>query len=119
MEVTVVAVVEEEVVAVEEEVAAGPEAAAAAGPEAVVGPEAAEEMTMMTMTMTMMPPVHHLAERVRPVEPDAGFSTIKRWNSNWPKSCKINARWRRDDALLVSRPPILSQPHIRMDAVLL
>ena len=117
MQVTVVAVVEEEVVAVEEDVAvvAGPEAA---GPEvaaAAAGPEA-EEMTMMTMTM--MPPVHHLAERVRPVEPDAGFSTIKRWNSNWPKSCKINARWRRDDALLVSRPPILSQPRIRMDAVL-
>ena len=98
-------VVEEEVVAAEE---AGPEAAAAAA-----GPEAEEEM----MT-TMMPPVHHLAELVRPVEPDEGFSTIKRWNSNWLKSCKINARWRRNDALLVSRPPIPSRPRIRMDAVL-
>ena len=117
MQVTVVAVVEEEVVAVEEDVAvvAGPEAA---GPEvaaAAAGPEAEE---MMTTTMTMILPVHHLAERVRPVEPDAGFSTIKRWNSNWLKSCKISARWRRDDALLVSRPPIPSRPRIRMDAVL-
>ena len=106
--VTVVAV-EEEVVAVEEEVAAaaGAAAAAAAG--------AAEEEGMTIMTMTMMPPVHHLAEPVHPLERDAGFSTIKKWNSNWPKSCKINARWRRDDALPASRPPIPSQPRIRMD----
>ena len=106
--VTVVAV-EEEVVAVEEEVVAvEEEVAAAAG--------AAEEgMTMMTM-MTIMPPVHHLAELVHPLERDAGFSTIKKWNSNWPKSCRINARWQRDDALPASRPPIPSQPRIRMDA---
>ena len=106
--------------------AAGPEveaAAAAAGPEAAAaGPEAAEEeemmMTMMTRMMTMMmPPVHPRAERVHPVEPDGGSSTIKKWSSNWLKSCKINARWRRDDALPASRPPIPSRPRIRMDAV--
>ena len=96
--VVTVVVAEEEVVAVEEEVAA-----------------AAEEEGMTMMTMTMMPPVHHLAEPVHPLERDAGFSTIKKWNSNWPKSCKINARWLRDDALPASRPPIPSQPRIRMD----
>ena len=114
MQVTVVAVVEEEVAAVEEEVAA-----AAAGA-AVVMTMMMTMMTMMMMTMTTMTTVHLLAELVRPVatELDAGFSTIKRWNSNWLKSCKINARWRRDDALLASRPPIPSQPRIRMDAVL-
>ena len=104
MQVTVVAVVEEEV------------AAAAAGAAVVM-----TMMTMMTMTtMTTMTTVHLLAELVRPVaaELEAGFSTIKRWNSNWLKSCKINARWRRDNALLASRPPIPSQPRIRMDAVL-
>ena len=121
------AVVEAAVVEVE---AAGPEAAAvaaaAAGPEAAVaaaaaGPEA-EEMTMMTMTTmttmtTMM--VHHRVDQVRlVVEPDVGFSTIKKWNSNWPKSYKINDTWQRDVESPVSRPPILSQPHIRMDAVL-
>ena len=108
--------------------AAGPEAeaaaAAAAGPEAAVaaaaGPEA-EEMTMMTMTTmtTMTTMVHHRVDQVPlVVEPDVGFSTIKKWNSNWPKSCKINVRWRRDDALPVSRPPIPSRPRIRMDVVL-
>ena len=97
-------------------------AVAAADPEVeaeAAGPEAEEEMTMMTMTMTTMTMVHHRVDQVRlVVEPDVGFSTIKKWNSNWPKSCKINARWQRDDALPVSRPPILSRPHIRMDAVL-
>ena len=121
MQATVVGVVEEEVVAVEEDVAVvvvvGPEAAAAGLEAAAAAPEAEEMMTTM-MKMTMMLPVHHLAELVLPVELDEGFSTIKRWNSNWLKSCKLNARWQRDDALLVSRPPILSQPRIRMDAVL-
>ena len=103
MEVTVVAVVEEEVVAVEEDVAVvvvvGPEAVAAGLEAAAAAPEAeAEEMMTTMMTMTMMLPVHHLAELVLPVELDEGFSTIKRWNSNWLKSCKINARWERDDA---------------------
>ena len=90
--VTVVAVVEEEVVAVEEEVAA---AVAAAATEAAVAAAA------VTMTMTMMMMTVHLpVDQVRPiVEPDEGFSTIKKWNSNWPKSCKINARWLRDDEL--------------------
>ena len=114
--------VEVEAAGPEVEAAAGPEAAAA-GPEAAAaaaaGPEA-EMMMMMTMTMTMtMTMVHHLVDQVRlVVEPDAEFSTIKKWNSNWPKSCKINARWQRDDALPVSRPPILSRPRIRMDVVL-
>ena len=87
--VTVVAVVEEEVVAVEEEVAAVAVAAAVAA--------AAVTMTMTMMMMTVHLPsdqVHSVA-----VEPDEGFSTIKKWNSNWPKSCKINARWLRDDEL--------------------
>ena len=84
MQVTVV-VVEEEVGAVEEEVAAA----------AVAGAAAAAVM----MTRTRMTTVHLLSDQVHPVaaEPDGGFSTIKRWNSNWPKSCKINARWLRDD----------------------
>ena len=92
---TVVVVVEEEVVAVEEEVAdaavAGAEATAAAAVAAVAAAE-------MTMTMTMrMTTVHLLVDPVRPVvEPDEGFSMIKKWNSNWPKSYKINARWQRD-----------------------
>ena len=110
MQVTVV-VVEEEVVAVEEEVAAAAVAVAVAG-----------MMTMtMTMTMTMMMMTVHLpSDQVHPVdvEPDGGFSTIKKWNSNWPKSCKINARWLRDDESPASRPPILSQPRIRMDDAL-
>ena len=91
MQVTVV-VVEEEVVAVEEEVAAAAGGAAAAAAAAVV---VAVVMTMMTR-MRMMT-VHLLSDQVHPVaaEPDGGFSTIKKWNSNWPKSCKINARWLR------------------------
>ena len=94
--VTVVAVVEEEVVAVEEEVAAAAGAAAAAA----AGAAEEEGMTIMTMTM-MMTTVHLPSDQVHPVavEPDEGFSTIKKWNSNWPKSCKINARWLRDDEL--------------------
>ena len=73
MQVTVVAVVEEEVAA------AGVAAAVAAA-----GVAAAVVMTMMTMTKMTMTTVHLLAELVRPVaaELDAGFSTIKRWNSN-------------------------------------
>ena len=99
------------VVAVEEEVAAAV---------AVVEAAAAAEMTMvMTMTMRMTTTVHLLVDQVRPVvEPDEGFSTIKKWNSNWPKSCKINARWLLDDESPVSRPPIPSQPRIRTDAEL-
>ena len=111
------------VVAVEEEVAAAVVAAVAVEAEAAVGAAVAvaaaaagPEMTMMKMRTTT---VHLLVDQVRPgVEPDEGFSTIKKWNSNWPKSCKINARWLRDDESPVSRPPIPSQPRIRTDAAL-
>ena len=113
--VTVVVVVEEEVVVAEEEVAA---AAAGAAAEAAAAEEEAEMMMTRMMMTRMMMTIHLLAEQVHPVEPDEGFSTIKKWNNNWPKSCKINARWRRDDESPASRPPIPSQPPIRMDAVL-
>ena len=105
------------VVAAEEKEVAAEEGAAVA--EAVAAAAAGAEMTMMmTMTMmTMMTMVHPLVEQARPVEPDVGFSTIKKWSSNWPKSCKINARWLRDDESPASQPPIPSQPRIRMDAV--
>ena len=89
--------------------------------EVAVEAAAEEEVMMMTrMTMTRMMTVHLPYDQVHPVaaERDVGFSTIKKWNSNWPKSCKINARWLRDDELLISRPPILSQPRIRMDDAL-
>ena len=107
-----VEVVEEEVVAVEEEV----EAVAAAEEEEVVE-EVVEVMTMMTMMTTT---VHLPSDQVHPVlaERDGGFSTIKKWNSDWPKSCKINDRWLRDGESRASRPPIPSQPLIRMDDAL-
>ena len=119
-------VVEEEVVVVEEEEEVVAEAAAAAAAaEAAAGPAAeaevaeAEMMTMMTR-MTRMTTVHLPFDQVHPVdyELDGGFLTIKKWNSNWSKSCKINARWLRDDESLASRPPILSQTRIRMDDAL-
>ena len=111
------------VVAVEEEAVAVEEAAAAAA--AVEAAEAEAEMmmtmTMMMMTMRMrMTTVHLPSDQVHLVvaDPDEGFSTIKKWNSNWPKACKINARWLREDESPASRPPIPSQPRIRMDDVL-
>ena len=80
--VTVVAVVEEEVVAVEEEVAEAAEAEGVAAAEAAAVAAAAGAAAEMTMT-TMMTTVHLPADQVRPaVEPDEGFSTIKKWNSN-------------------------------------
>ena len=132
MPVAVIVVVVEEAVAVAGEAGAAAaaavaaeaaaaavaaEAAAAVAAEAAEAAEA-EVVTMMTMMMTMtMTMMGHLSVYQVPptVEPDVGFSTIKKWNNNSLKSYKINARWPLDDGSLVSRPPIPSPPRIRMD----
>ena len=82
-----------------------------------VAEEVAEE-TMATGMMTITTTTYILTDQVHPVaDGDGGFSTIKKWNSNWLKSCKISDRWLRGDESLVSRPPIPSQPLIKMDDV--
>ena len=100
-EATVVAA-EEEVVAAEEVVVG--EVAEEEVAEAEVEAEVMMMAMMVTMMMTRMTKVQLRIGR-DPLRADGGddeFSTIKKWNSNWLKSCKISDRWLRDAASRVS-----------------
>ena len=107
------------------EAEAAVEAVAVEAAEAVVEAVAVEGMTTMMTTMTRVAP-HPRPSRVFPdvyvYEIDdeyddelIGSSTTPRCNNNWPKSCKINVKRRRVDALQVSRPPTPSRRPTKTD----
>ena len=109
--VTAVAVVVEVVVVVK--------VAEAVEAEAVVEVEAVAVVVGATTT-TMTTETRHLRSYRDPPDDDdvdepTGSSTTPRCSNNWPKSCKINDKRPRADALRVSRPPTPSRRPTKTD----